>query len=197
MGRWAWVMLACVGCLRPVSDPVDAGTEIPVDAGGTQQVAAADSGLEYDPCVWDGRGDGFCFADTAVVFDGTECRPVCGANPQLGLPGVFATEAQCHKTCPCNPEKFALWPQDGAAGPLAIGGHCDEVDALTDGGAIVPWPAQACFTHRLWGYQDDQSCLIDLHKEPNGYLGRRALSEACRASALPQVRQVLCVVWVD
>lgn len=184
-------MLLGLSCSPPALD-LDAGSTPP-------EVWQRDAGNQpepYDPCVWDGSGDGLCFADTAVVFDGTECRVVCGARPAPGVPGVFASTAECRSTCPCNPEKFVMWPQ-GAAGPLAPGGHCDSVEAVTDGGAAVPWPAEACTTGPLWGDRADQSCTTDVRGDVHGYLDRRAMAAACRASALPQVRQLVCVLWVD
>ena len=195
--RWLWVLaaLGCVSCLRPVTDVVDAGAGTSADASVPPDAGPAPE--PYDPCVWDGLGDGLCFADTGVVFDGTECRHVCGAQPQPGRAGVFANEAECQATCPCNPEKFVLWPSPGAAGPLALGGHCDQIEAVTDAGAAVPWPAEACQRAALWAQSGDQTCSTGIVGGVDGRLNRRALAEVCRVSALPQVRQVVCVVWVD
>lgn len=179
-------MLWCAGCVPPLV--------VQVDAGIAGSVASAPPLPEpYDPCAWDGQGERLCAQETAVVFDGTACRPVCGPEPRHRRPGVFATLAACEATCPCNPEKFVLWPAPGSAGPFAVGGYCGGVEAVTDGGVTLPWPAASCQEARFWAWPPDQTCSTGL----GGQLTRRELANICRVSALPQVKQVVCVVWVD
>ena len=174
-----------LGCLEP--SRVDAGAEGGVDAAvRATPVQVPDAA--YDPCVWDGRGDGYCFGDTAVVFDGTECRTVCGARPELGRSGVFASSAECHATCPCAREKFEGW----GAPPPELDGWCDRVVAITEADAGVDWPLSDCEPGSLWASSGEQSCMVTA-----GHLDLASMSTLCTASALPQVTRVVCVVWPD
>lgn len=143
---------------------------------------------EYDPCVWDGRDDGVCFVGTAAVFDGTACRTVCGAQPALGRPGVFADEAQCRATCPCSPGKFV-----GFGAPFAAAGFCDALVAVTEADAGLPGIAGDCSRDALWDGPTEHSCRFGA----DGWFDRRAMAKACRVSALAEVHRVVCVLWVD
>lgn len=196
--RWlcAVTVVLGLGCLRPVAEEPDGGPDsrpvAVVDAGRDASVPTRVE--EYDPCVWDGQGAGFCFADSAYVFDGLACRAVCGPTAQLGRPGVFRTISDCYATCPCEPDKFVLWPGPMHAGPFELGGFCDELIAVTDGGADPPWPELSCGGNIPFSSPTDQLCHLGVD---NHSLDRRALSRACRASMQPQVRQVGCLVWID
>lgn len=187
--RWVWpLVMVGMGCIERADAP-DSGP-IAHDAGGGVIDAGADA-EEFDPCVWDGRGDNLCFAETGWVFDGTSCRSVCGALATEGRAGVFATEAQCRATCPCAPAKFIAFPP-GTAGPLELGKHCDGLYSAAEEGAAPPWTALQCDSGGLPGTQYPRVCLLASQR-----LNRRAMARACRASVQPQVKQVVCYVWVD
>ena len=189
--RWAWTLLVIgAGCFQPAAE-LDAGQSA-IDAGVIEHNPDAAVPMEEpDPCAWDGKGEGLCFAETAWVFDGASCRSVCGGLPELGRPGVFANEWECQATCPCAPEKFVAFPP-GAAGPLELGRFCDGLYSATERDAGAPWERLSCHSDGLPGTRFPEVCLLAVHG-----LDRRAMSRACRASVQPQVREVVCYVWVD
>ncbi|MDP3158240.1 MAG: hypothetical protein Q8N23_36545 [Archangium sp.] len=171
--------LVTTGCLRPVVDEVDAGVEAQTDAG--RQVMGRDASVpapEYDPCVWDGVTEGVCIEDTAYVFDGTSCRPICGPHARFGRPGVFASLSECRSTCPCQPEKFV---------GFELGFFCDALIAVASGGDAGPTCGPPSRTEGM-SYQD---CLLPYTPY---WIDRRALAVACRASALPEVEAIFCFV---
>ncbi len=171
--RWMGVVvLLSSSCLRQEEAPeaIDASVMgVPEDAGAP-----------FDPCVWNGRS-GYCYAVTGFVFSGDGCMPVCA--PKAGTSGtVFKTNYECQATCSCRREKFEA--TDSPSDPFVIGGGCDEVWAITDGGVdLSEW--FSCVAPL-----ESQRCRLDLAREFT--LGD--LGIICEVSALPQVRSVVCVV---
>ncbi|MDP3158239.1 MAG: hypothetical protein Q8N23_36540 [Archangium sp.] len=162
--RWIGVVMVMgLGCVQPLANEL-------------QDNAALSA--EPDPCWWDGAGAGLCFAERGTVFDGTACRTVCMQSLVIRS-AVFQNEADCARACPCELSKLTL--SGPGAGPFEAAGRCDELVAFTDSPGVPLWAGAPCSGDRCSLTVDGRS------------LDRRSLSAACRASALPQVREVTCI----
>lgn len=177
MPKLSFLVVAVVvsSCLQPgeVRDAVDAS--VPGEA------PAAD--VPFDPCAWNGRG-GYCYADMGYVFLGDGCGSVCAPSGSTNGT-VFTTSEECNATCSCRAEKLVA--PDSPTNPFVIGGACDALWAIADGGEPL-WPG--CRPATDFGTPADQACPLEI----SGRIDRHGLATICAVSAQSRVRQVLCVV---
>ncbi len=173
--RWAGLAFA-VFCSASCLEQAEGAAA--VDAG--VEVSGLDAGTPDDPCLWSGR-NGYCYADMGYVSVDGRCQSVCAPRTTTGK--VFRTRDECAATCSCKREK--LIAPDSPSDPFVLGGVCDEVWAVVE----EPLEDMGCRPGSRVAPASAWECPLQLERP----LDLHGLATICAVSAIPQVREVVCL----